>query len=160
MKGIETPSYNSSTFADAKIAIVVTGWNKFIVDPLLAGAVDHLIENGVQADNIKIIQCPGAVEIPLTCQKIAQTKTYDAIITLGAVIRGGTPHFDFVAGECSAGVMRVSLDQDLPIAFGVLTVDNEQQALARSGQGENSENKGIESAACVLEMLAVIDSLS
>jgi 6,7-dimethyl-8-ribityllumazine synthase len=90
---------------------------------------------------------------------VAASEKFDAIITLGAVIRGGTPHFEYVAGECSSGVMRVSLDTGMPIAFGVLTVDNEQQALERCGVGENSENKGEESAACVLEMLCVIGSL-
>ncbi len=159
MKGVETVKFDAVTFSDTKIAIVVTGWNKFIVDNLQAGAVEHLKSNGILEEHISIVECPGAYEIPLTCQKIAQTKKFDAIITLGAVIRGGTPHFEFVAGECSNGVMRVSLDEGLPIAFGVLTVNDDQQAFDRSGHGENSENKGIESAACVLEMLSVIASL-
>ena len=159
MKGLKTNKYLPEQFINTKIAIVVTAWNKFIVDPLQAGAIDYLTVNHILEDNITIIECPGAYEIPLTCQKIAQTKQYDAIITLGAVIRGDTPHFDFVAGECSSGVMRVSLDEGLPIAFGVLTVNNDQQALVRSGQGENSENKGEESAACVLDMLSIISAL-
>ena len=159
MKGISTPEYDPVIFADKKIAIVITRWNPFIVDSLLAGARQHLLDNGVTEANIEVVMCPGAYEIPLTCQHVAASKQYDAIITLGAVIRGGTPHFEYVAGECSSGVMRVSLDCGLPIAFGVLTVDNEQQALERSGHGEGSENKGEESAACVLEMLTVIDSL-
>lgn len=159
MKGIDTAQYDASKFENTKIAIVVTGWNKFIVDNLQSGSIAHLTDNGVASDNIEIIECPGAYEIPLTCQKVAQTKKYDAIITLGAVIRGGTPHFEFVAGECSSGVMRVSLDEGLPIAFGVLTVDDDKQALERSGHGENSENKGVESAACVLEMLSMIVDL-
>ena len=160
MKGIETPEYDVAILAGKKIAIVVTRWNTFIVDNLLAGAKQHLIENGIEENNIELIMCPGAYEIPLACQHVAASEKYDAIITLGAVIRGGTPHFEYVAGECSSGVMRVSLDAGMPIAFGVLTVDNEQQALQRCGVGENSENKGEESAACVLEMLCVIDSLS
>lgn len=159
MKGIETPEYNQAALAGKKIAIVVTRWNPFIVDKLLAGARQHLIDNGIEAANITEVMCPGAYEIPLTCQKVAETQKYHAIITLGAVIRGGTPHFEYVAGECSSGVMRVSLDSGLPIAFGVLTVDNDQQALERSGHGENSENKGEESAACVLEMLSLSASL-
>jgi len=159
MKGIENAQYAQGQFTDTKIAIVVTAWNKFIVDNLQRGAVDHLTANGIDADNIRIIECPGAYEIPLACQQIALSERYAAIITLGAVIRGGTPHFEFVAGECSQGVMRVSLDHGLPIAFGVLTVDDEQQALMRSGHGEGSENKGIESAACVLDMLAMIENI-
>ena len=160
MKGISTPDYDSSIFADKKIAIVITRWNPFIVDNLLAGARQHLVANGVAEANIDVIMCPGAFEIPLTCRHVAATKKYHAIITLGAVIRGGTPHFEYVAGECASGVMRVSLDCGLPIAFGVLTVDNDQQALERSGHGEGSENKGEESAACVLEMITVIDDLA
>mgnify|MGYP000209275583 CR=1 FL=1 len=159
MKGIDTPDYDQAIIAGKKIAIVVTRWNTFIVDNLLAGAKQHLIANGIAESDINIIMCPGAYEVPLTCQHVAASKKYDAIITLGAVIRGGTPHFEYVAGECSSGVMRVSLDTGLPIAFGVLTVDNEQQALERCGVGENAENKGEESAACVLEMLCVIGSL-
>ncbi len=159
MKGIETPHYDAAILAGKKIAIVATRWNTFIVDRLLAGAKQHLLENGIREDHIDLIMCPGAYEIPLTCKHVAESKKYDAIITLGAVIRGGTPHFEYVAGECSSGVMRVGLDTGMPVAFGVLTVDNEQQALERCGVGENSENKGEESAACVLEMLCVIGSL-
>lgn len=159
MKGIQTPNYDVSEFADKRIAIVITRWNTFIVDSLLAGARQQLNDNGVSDDRIEVITCPGAYEIPLTCQHVAATKKYHAIITLGAVIRGGTPHFEYVAGECSSGVMRVSLDSGLPIAFGVLTVDNEQQALMRSGHGFGAENKGEESAACVLEMMSVISKL-
>lgn len=160
MKGIKTPEYDSAILAGKKIAIVVTRWNTLIVDNLLAGAKKHLIANGIEDNNIELIMCPGAYEIPLVCQHAAASDKYDAIITLGAVIRGGTPHFEYVAGECSSGVMRVSLDTGMPIAFGVLTVDNEQQALQRCGVGEDSENKGEESAACVLEMLGVIGGLS
>lgn len=156
MKGIETPDYDQAVLAGKKIAIVVTRWNTFIVDNLLAGAKQHLIANGIAEADIELVMCPGAYEVPLTCQHVAASNRFDAIITLGAVIRGGTPHFEYVAGECSSGVMRVSLDTGMPIAFGVLTVDNEQQALDRCGVGENSENKGEESAACVLEMLCVI----
>ena len=159
MKGIKTSDYDTALFANMRIAIVATRWNTFIVDSLLAGARSHLTANGISDDRIEVIYCPGAYEIPLTCQHVAATKKYHAIITLGAVIRGGTPHFEYVAGECSRGVMRVSLDCGLPIAFGVLTVDNEQQALERSGHGFGAENKGEESAACVLDMLTVISRL-
>jgi 6,7-dimethyl-8-ribityllumazine synthase len=159
MKGIDTPQYDQVVLAGKKIAIVVTRWNQFIVEKLLQAATEHLIANGIAESDIVTIMCPGAYEVPLMCQHVAASKKHDAIITLGAVIRGGTPHFEYVAGECSAGVMRVSLDTGLPIAFGVLTVDNEKQALERCGVGEKSENKGEESAACVLEMLCAISSL-
>lgn len=159
MKGIEVSDYDRTIFADKHIAIVVTRWNRFIVDSLLQAAKAHLTANGISEDRIAVIECPGAYEIPLTCQHVANSGRFDAIITLGAVIRGGTPHFEYVAGECSSGVMRVSLDSGLPIAFGVLTVDNEQQALERSGHGFGAENKGEESAACVLDMLTIIHQL-
>ncbi len=159
MKGIDTPEYDQTVLAGKKIAIVVTRWNTFIVDNLMAGARQHLTANGITESDIVTIMCPGAYEVPLMCQHVAASGKYDAIITLGAVIRGGTPHFEYVAGECSSGVMRVSLDTGMPIAFGVLTVDDEKQALDRCGVGENSENKGEESAACVLEMLCAISSL-
>lgn len=159
MKGIEVSDYDQSILADKRIAIVVTRWNRFIVDSLLQGAKEHLLASGISEDRIEVVACPGAYEIPLTCQHVAASKRFDAIITLGAVIRGGTPHFEYVAGECSSGVMRVSLDTGLPIAFGVLTVDNEQQALERSGHGFGAENKGEESAACVLDMLTIIHTL-
>lgn len=160
MKGLEASAYDQQLMATKRIAIVTTSWNRFIVDSLLDGARQYLLANGIADDRIEVIQCPGAYEIPLTCQHVAATGRYHAIITLGAVIRGGTPHFEYVAGECSSGVMRVSLDTGLPIAFGVLTVDNEQQALERSGHGFGAENKGEESAACVLQMLTVIGRLS
>ncbi len=159
MKGIETAEYDLSILNGKKIAIVITRWNSFIVDNLLAGAKKHLLDNGIAETDIDVMMCPGAYEIPLACQKVAATNRYNAIITLGAVIRGGTPHFEYVAGECSNGIMRVSLDTGLPIAFGVLTVDNEKQALERSGHGEGAENKGEESAACVLEMLMLESQL-
>ncbi len=159
VKGIESVRYDAAVLADKQIAIVVTRWNRAIVDNLLAGAREHLTANGIGEDRIRVLTCPGAYEIPLVCQRIAAGGQYDGIITLGAVIRGDTPHFDYVAGECASGVMRVSLDSGLPIAFGVLTVDNEQQALVRSGYGFGAENKGEEAAACVLEMLMVLHSL-
>ena len=160
MKGIKTTDYHKADFADKKIAIVATLWNSFIVENLLLGAKQQLIACGIEEHHIDVIMCPGALEIPLTCQHLAKTKKYHGIITLGAVIRGDTPHFDYVAGECSRGIMRVSLDTGLPISFGVLTVDNDQQALARAGHGQGSENKGEASATCVLDMLKVVDSLS
>ena len=159
MKGIKTIEYNQADIKGRKIAIVATRWNSFIVDNLLAGALAHLTANGIEENNISIVYCPGAFEIPLVCKKIARRAEVDAIITLGAVIRGGTPHFEYVAGECTRGLTQVGLEFELPIAFGVLTVDNEQQARERSGYGEGSENKGEESAAVVLEMISLLSRI-
>ena len=122
-------------------------------------AISKQIGEAIEKGDISIIYCPGAFEIPLVCKKIAQRGEADAIIALGAVIRGGTPHFEYVAGECTRGLTQVGLEFDLPIAFGVLTVDNEQQALERSGHGEGSENKGEESAAVVLEMISLLSRI-
>jgi 6,7-dimethyl-8-ribityllumazine synthase len=159
MKGIATIEYDESLIKGKKIAIVVTRWNTFVVDNLLAGALSHLTEHGIAENDITVFRCPGAYEVPLACQKIAEKNKHDAIIALGAVIRGGTPHFEFVAGECVSGLSAVSLDYGLPVSFGVLTVDNEQQALERSGHGEGSENKGEESAAAALEMIALLSTI-
>lgn len=159
MKGIATIEYNEADFTGKKIAIVVTRWNSFIVDNLLAGAQKHLIDNGIAEADIAIVYCPGAFEIPLVCQALARKGEVDAIIALGAVIRGGTPHFEYVAGECTRGLSQVALEFGLPVAFGVLTVDNEKQALERSGHGEGSENKGEESAAVVLEMISLLSRI-
>ncbi len=159
MKGITTIDYSNADVKGSKIAIVLTRWNSFVVDNLLSGALEHLSANGIAESDIAIVYCPGAFEIPLVCKKIARNGEVDAIIALGAVIRGGTPHFEYVAGECTRGLTQVGLEFDLPIAFGVLTVDNEQQALERSGHGEGSENKGEESAAVVLEMIALLRGL-
>lgn len=159
-KGIATIEYDKALVQGKKIAIVETRWNRFIVDKLQEGAIATLLDAGIAESDISIYLCPGAFEVPLTCQQIAEAGNVDGIIALGAVIRGGTPHFEYVAGECVRGLSQVNLDYGLPVAFGVLTVDNEQQALDRSGQGgENSENKGEESAAAVLEMISLITSI-
>jgi len=109
---------------DAKFCILAGRFNSFIVERLVEGAVDALVRHGVSRDNIEIVRVPGAYEMPISAQRIAQTGRYDSIIALGAVIRGSTPHFDFVAGECSKGLAQVGLAADLPIIFGVLTCLN------------------------------------
>lgn len=152
MKGIDAIEFDRDEVEGKCFAIVVTRWNKHIVDPLLAGATAYLTDKGVRSNDITVVTCPGAFEVPLTCQKLADTGHYDGIVALGAVIRGDTPHFEFVAGECARGLSQVSLDYGLPVAFGVLTVDNEAQALIRSGHGEGAENKGEEAASAALEM--------
>ncbi len=142
----------------AKIAIVISRFNSFINEQLLAGAVDTLKRTGqVSDDNITVVRVPGAVELPLATKRVAASKKYDAIIALGTVIRGGTPHFDFVANECNKGLAQVSLEFDVPVAFGVLTTDSIDQAIERAGT--KMGNKGSEAALGALEMVNVMAEL-
>lgn len=140
-----------------KFAIVATRFNDFIVDRLVGGAVDYIARHGGSMDDITIIRIPGAFEIPVVCQKLAKSGKYDGIIALGAVIRGATAHFDYVAGEATKGIAHVSLETGVPIGFGLLTTDNIEQAVERAGS--KAGNKGAESAAAVLETLRVMQSL-
>jgi len=143
---------------DAKIAIVISRFNSFINEQLLAGAVDTLKRTGqVKDENITVVRMPGAVELPLVTKRVAASKKYDAIIALGTVIRGGTPHFEFVANECNKGLAQVSLDYDVPVAFGVLTTDSIEQAIERAGT--KMGNKGSEAALSSLEMVNVMAEL-
>ncbi|MFT4769110.1 MAG: 6,7-dimethyl-8-ribityllumazine synthase [Glaciecola sp.] len=146
------------THTTGRYALLVGRWNSFVVEHLLEGAVDTLKRHGVAEAQITVIRVPGAFEIPLACQRLAKTGDYDAIIALGAVIRGGTPHFEHVAGECTKGIAQVSLNQDIPIAFGVLTVDSIEQAIERSGT--KAGNKGVEAALSALEMVSLLGQLS
>lgn len=141
-----------------KFAIIVARFNSFVVESLLEGALDTLERHGeVNPDDITVVRVPGAYEMPLAAKKVAEKGKYDAIIALGAVIRGGTPHFDFVAGECNKGLAQVSMDAGLPVAFGVLTVDNIEQAIERSGT--KAGNKGSEAALSALEMVNVVSAI-
>ena len=141
-----------------KFALVVARFNGFVVESLLEGAVDTLKRVGNVADqDITVVRIPGAFEMPLALQRVAASKKYDAIIALGAVIRGGTPHFEYVSGECTKGIGQVALAYDLPVAFGVLTVDSIEQAIERAGT--KAGNKGAEAAMSVLEMVNVLDQL-
>ena len=140
-----------------KYAIVVARFNEFVVRGLLDGAVDTLRRHGVPDANIIVVKVPGAFELPLTVKRVAAGRASDAIIALGAVIRGGTPHFDYVAGQCASGIARVSLDQDIPIVFGVLTTDTIEQAIERSGS--KGGNKGSDAAMTALEMVSLFRSL-
>lgn len=142
---------------DAKFCILAGRFNSFIVERLVEGAVDALVRHGSSRDNIEIVRVPGAYEMPISAQRIAQTGRYDSIIALGAVIRGATPHFDFVAGECSKGLAQVSLAADLPIIFGVLTTDTIEQAVERAGT--KAGNKGAEAAVSAIEMLNLFKKL-
>jgi len=149
--------YNIKTYegnfkeVSGKFALVVGRFNSFVVESLLQGAIDALVRQGIPESDIEIYRVPGAFEIPLAVKRIAATKKYDAIVALGAVIRGGTPHFEYVAGECVKGIGAVSLEFGLPVAFGVLTVDSIEQAIERSGT--KAGNKGAEAAMSVVEMI-------
>ena len=145
------------TSVKGKFAIVVGRWNAFVVESLLSGAIDTLKRHGVADAQISIIRAPGAFEIPLVCKKIAEQKKFDAIIALGAVIRGGTPHFEYVAGECTKGLAQVMMEYGVPVAFGVLTVDSIEQAIERSGT--KAGNKGAEAASSALEMVSLLGRL-
>lgn len=138
-------------------AIVISRWNGFVVERLLEGALDTLRRHGVIEKQITIVRVPGAFELPLVAQKVAAQKKYDAIIALGAVIRGGTPHFEYVAGECVKGLSQVSLNAGIPVAFGVLTVDTIEQAIERAGT--KAGNKGVEAATTALEMVSLLNQL-
>lgn len=134
-----------------RFGIVVSRFNSFIGERLVEGALDALVRHGAERDKVALVRVPGAFEIPLTVKKMAATGHYDAIICLGAVIRGSTPHFDYVAAEVSKGIASVSLDSGLPIAFGVLTTDTIEQAIERAGT--KAGNKGFDAAVSVIEMV-------
>ena len=145
------------TQCSGRYALVVGRFNGFVVESLVEGAVDTLLRHGISKDDITIIRVPGAYEMPLAVKRVAETTEYDAVIALGAVIRGGTPHFDYVAGEASSGLGAVSLDSDVPVSFGVLTVDSIEQAIERSGT--KAGNKGAEAAITALEMVSLFKKL-
>lgn len=142
---------------ECNIAIVAAEFNHFIVQQLVDGALDALQRNGVAETNITLVWVPGAFELPLAAEVLASRGVHDAVIALGAVIRGGTPHFDYVAGECSRGIAQVGLKHGLPTIFGVLTTDNIDQALERAGSG--SGNKGFDTAVAALQMISFLDRI-
>ena len=139
--------------ASANYAIVVSRFNEFIVNSLEDGAINCLKRHGVADSAITIIKVPGAFELPLAAQKAAQTEQFDAILALGAVIKGSTPHFEYVCTECSRGLNQVSLEFDIPVAFGVLTVDTIEQAIERAGT--KAGNKGADAAMTAMEMVSL-----
>lgn len=153
MSTIKTIEGNYSN-ASASYAIAVARFNSFIVDRLLDGALDALRKHGVMDRDITIVKVPGAFELPLAVKKILAAESYDAVIALGAVIRGGTPHFEYVAGECVKGLSHVSLESSIPVAFGVLTVDTIEQAIERAGT--KAGNKGAEAALTAMEMVSLV----
>ena len=143
---------------DARFCLVVSRFNSFVVESLLSGALDTLKRHGAAEADITIVRVPGAFEMPLVLDKIAAKGGYDAIVALGAVIRGGTPHFEYVAGECVKGMAQVSLKHGMPIAFGVLTVDTIEQAIERAGT--KAGNKGAEAAMSAIEMVNLLRQLA
>ncbi len=140
-----------------KFGIVIARWNQFVVNKLLDGALDGLKRHGVDEKNITVAYCPGAFEIPLVTQKMAASGKYDAVITLGAVIRGATPHFDYISAEVTKGVAHVTLDTNVPCILGVLTTDSIEQAIERSGS--KAGNKGYEAAESAIEMVSLFNAL-
>ena len=141
----------------ARFGIIAARFNSFIVDSLIDGAIDTLIRHGAKESDIQLVKVPGAFEMPLAASRMAMKKEFDAIIALGAVIRGGTPHFEYVAGECTKGLSMVSAQHDVPVAFGVLTVDSIEQAIERAGT--KAGNKGAEAAISSIEMVNLLKAL-
>ncbi|WP_166259042.1 6,7-dimethyl-8-ribityllumazine synthase [Marinobacter salicampi] len=145
------------TQCSGRYALVVGRFNGFVVESLVEGALDALRRHGIADGDITIVRVPGAYEMPLAVKRVAETGQYNAIIALGAVIRGGTPHFDYVAGEAASGLGAVSLDSDIPVSFGVLTVDSIEQAIERAGT--KAGNKGVDAAITALEMVSLFKKL-
>lgn len=140
-----------------KIAIVASRFNEFITKELIGGAEDTLLRHNVNTDDIYLYRVPGAFEIPSVCNKIAESGKYDAVITLGAVIRGSTPHFDYVAAEVSKGVASVSMKYNIPVIFGVLTTDTIEQAVERAGT--KAGNKGFDAMTTAIEMVNLLKTI-
>ena len=140
-----------------KYCIVIARFNEFIGSKLLGGAIDELVRHGVDEDNIDVVWTPGAFEIPVVTQKVANSKKYAAIIALGAIIKGSTPHFDYVSAELSKGIAQVSLSTGIPVMFGVLTTDNIEQAIERAGT--KAGNKGADAAKGAIEMVNLLKQL-
>jgi 6,7-dimethyl-8-ribityllumazine synthase len=143
--------------ADTRFCIIASRFNSFIVEQLIAGAIDALERHGVGKDQIHVVKVPGAFELPIVTQRVAAAKRYDAIIAVGAVVRGATPHFEYVAGECVKGISQVSLQHDVPVSFGILTVDSLEQAIERAGT--KAGNKGAEAALSAIETVNVLREL-
>lgn len=151
------PVEGNFNVGDANIAIVVSRWNNHITDNLLKGALAALERQGISEECISVYRVPGAFELPLAAQAIAEGTEVDGIIALGCVIRGDTPHFDYVCSECTRGIGQVALDFSLPVGFGLLTCDTLEQAQVRSG--DDMENKGEEAALTVLEMISLLSQI-
>ncbi|WP_215508906.1 6,7-dimethyl-8-ribityllumazine synthase [Peptoniphilus sp. EMRHCC_23] len=145
------------TGKDRKFAIVVSRFNDFITSKLVDGALDCLLRHEVKDEDITLVKVPGAFEIPLAAQKLAESGNYDGVICLGAVIRGATTHYDYVCNEVSKGIAKITLDTGLPVGFGIVTTENIEQAIERAGT--KSGNKGYDTAMSVLEMVDLFDAM-
>lgn len=143
---------------DAKFCVLAARFNDRIVEDLIRGALDALRRHGVADTAIDLVRVPGAFELPLAAKKLARTRQYDALVALGVVIRGATPHFDYVCSECAAGLARVSLEFELPVGFGVLTCDTVDQALERAGVKHG--NKGADAAVAAIEMVSLLRQIA
>lgn len=146
------------TVRDAKFCVLAARFNDRIVEDLVRGALDALKRHGVPDSAVDVVRVPGAFELPLAAKRLARTRLYDGIVALGVVIRGATPHFDFVCGECAAGLSRVSQEFDLPIGFGVLTCDTVDQAVERAGVKHG--NKGADAALATMEMVSLLRQIA
>ncbi|HLZ96323.1 MAG TPA: 6,7-dimethyl-8-ribityllumazine synthase [Steroidobacteraceae bacterium] len=142
---------------DLRFAFVAARFNDFVVEPLIRGALDALKRHGASEKQIEIVRVPGAFDLPIVARKLALSRRYDALIALGAVVRGETPHFDYVAGECASGLARIALESGVPIAFGVLTTDTMEQAMDRAGG--KAGNKGADAALSAIEMANLLRRL-
>jgi 6,7-dimethyl-8-ribityllumazine synthase len=142
---------------DLRFAVVASRFNDMIVDSLIRGAVDALLRHGASEKLIEIVRVPGAFDLPFVARRVAASKRYDAVVALGAVIRGATPHFDYVAGQCAAGLARVADETGVPVAFGVLTTETIEQAIERAGT--KAGNKGADAALCALELANLLKRL-
>ncbi|QGY39914.1 6,7-dimethyl-8-ribityllumazine synthase [Pseudodesulfovibrio cashew] len=140
-----------------KFAIVAARFNDFIVDRLISGAIDYLVRHGGSEDDLTLVRLPGAFELPIAAQKLAKSGKYDGVVVLGAVIRGATPHFDYVCNECAKGVAQASMESGVPMGFGLLTCDSLDQAIERAGS--KAGNKGVEAASALLETVRVLEQL-
>nr|WP_287411028.1 6,7-dimethyl-8-ribityllumazine synthase [Pseudodesulfovibrio sp.] len=140
-----------------KFAIVAARFNDFIVDRLISGAVDYLVRHGGSEEDLTLVRLPGAFELPIAAQKLARSGDYDGVVVLGAVIRGATPHFDYVCNECAKGVAQASMETGVPMGFGLLTCDSLDQAIERAGS--KGGNKGVEAASALLETVRVLEQL-
>lgn len=152
-RGLKTEFETECKTEGARFAIVVSRWHDDLTSPLTAGARNALTARGVSNDDIETFQVPGAFELPVTCLRVAQTSEFDAVIALGVVIRGDTPHFEYVAGQAASGILQASMQTGVPVMFGVITADTLEQAIERCG--DDADNKGYEAAVSAVEMVAV-----
>lgn len=157
-KQAQTVAGNLVAPPEARFAIVAGRWNAFIVDRLVEGAFDALLRHGAAPERITLVKVPGSWEIPLACSRLAQSKKFDAVIAVSAVIRGGTPHFEYIAAEVSKGLAQISLSTGVPVTMGVLTTDSLEQAVDRAGV--KSGNKGFDAAVAAIEMVSLLRELA